>query len=129
LIQRKVRGCRPAYLVRAAGDAEEEREAMRTIVVGAALLACFAAAAASAQDAERGGRLAEAWCSSCHVVAPEAAGGDAGPAFKTVANREGQTLGGIMAWLFEPHPPMPDLMLSPADFRDLAAYIMTLRDK
>ncbi len=36
-----------------------------------------------------------AGASSCHVVAPEQAGGDAGPAFDEVANREGQTLGGI----------------------------------
>ncbi len=100
---------------------------MRVAVLGAMALIVWGSASASAQDAERGRALAEAWCTSCHVVAPNKAGGDVGPAFETVANREGQTLGGIMAWLFEPHPPMPDLQLSPADFRDLAAYIMSLR--
>ncbi len=100
---------------------------MRSACLCAAALIVAGTAAASAEDAERGGRLAEAWCSGCHVVAPDAGGGDAGPAFETVANREGQTLGGIMAWLFEPHPPMPDLRLSPAEYRDLAAYIMSLR--
>jgi mono/diheme cytochrome c family protein len=102
---------------------------MRSACFGAAALIVAGTAAASAEDAERGRQLAEAWCTSCHVVAPNEAGGDAGPAFETVANREGQTLGGIMAWLFEPHPPMPDLKLSPAEYRDLAAYIMSLRQE
>jgi cytochrome c len=102
---------------------------LRFAVLGAVALIVWGSAPASAQDAGRGRALAEAWCTSCHVVAPKTAGGDIGPAFETVANREGQTLGGIMAWLFEPHPPMPDLQLSPADFRDLAAYIMSLREQ
>jgi mono/diheme cytochrome c family protein len=75
---------------------------------------------ASPQEVERGRMLAERWCAACHVVGPETPGGDLGPVFEAIANREGQTLGGIMAWLFEPHPPMPDLLLSPAEFRDLA---------
>ena len=102
---------------------------MRRAFKGAAALIALGASAAGAQDVERGHGLAERWCSECHVVGPEQGGGDIGPAFGTVANREGQTLGGIMAWLFEPHPPMPDLLLSPAEFRDLAAYIMSLREE
>ncbi len=112
---------------------------MKSSAIGAAaLFVCWAAAAAAqdsqripiaGQDVERGRALAEAWCSSCHVIGANEAGGDAGPAFETVASREGQTLGGIMAWLFEPHPPMPDLMLSPAEFRDLGTYIMSLREE
>jgi mono/diheme cytochrome c family protein len=104
-------------------------DAVRNACLGAAALIVTVTGVAAAEDAERGRALAEAWCTSCHVVAPEASGGDLGPAFETVANREGQTLGGITAWLFEPHPPMPDLQLSPADFRDLAAYIMSLRQQ
>ena len=102
-------------------------------MLGAVALIASGVAAASAQPPapgiERGRLLAESWCSSCHVIGPDTAGGDIGPAFATVANREGQTLGGILAWLFEPHPPMPDLLLSPAEFRDLAAYVMSLRDR
>lgn len=101
---------------------------MRRMSVGAAALAALGSAAA-ADDVERGRSLAERWCTTCHVIAPDNAGGDVGPSFETVANREGQTLGGIAAWLFEPHPPMPDLQLSPAEFRDLAAYIMSLRER
>jgi mono/diheme cytochrome c family protein len=102
---------------------------LRSGCLGAVALLLSGTGAASAQDVGRGRALAEAWCATCHVVAPDQPGGDAGPAFQTVANREGQTRGGIMAWLFEPHPPMPDMMLSPADFRDLAAYIMSLRQE
>lgn len=104
---------------------------MRRLCLGALALMIAAAgvAAAQDQDVERGRALAGAWCSSCHVVAPNEAGGDVGPAFETVANREGQTLGGTMAWLFAPHPPMPDLLLSPAEYRDLAAYVMSLRQE
>ena len=102
---------------------------MRRALIGVAVLIALGASAAGAQDAERGRALAERWCADCHVVAPGQGGGDIGPAFGTVANREGQTLGGIMAWLFEPHPPMPDLLLSPAEFRDLAAYIVSLREE
>jgi mono/diheme cytochrome c family protein len=100
---------------------------VRNALLGATALIVSGTAIASAEDAERGRALAEAWCSGCHVVAPDAPGGDVGPAFAAVANREGQTLGGTMAWLFAPHPPMPDLQLSPADFRDLAVHIMSLR--
>jgi mono/diheme cytochrome c family protein len=84
---------------------------------------------APAGGVKRGRILAEEWCAACHVVGPETPGGDIGPVFETIANRAGQTLGGTMAWLFEPHPPMPDLLLSPAEFRDLVSYIMSLRDE
>ncbi len=102
---------------------------MRFALSGAMALIAATTAAASAQDADRGRELAERWCVTCHVIGPNVAGGDAGPAFESVANRDGQTLGGILAWLFEPHPPMPDLLLSPFDYRDLAAYVMSLRDE
>lgn len=100
---------------------------MRNLIFCAFAAWLAGAVGTAAADAERGAALAERWCSSCHVVAANAPGGDAGPAFASVANRDGQTVGGLMAWLFEPHPPMPDLRLSPADYRDLAQYIMSLR--
>jgi mono/diheme cytochrome c family protein len=102
---------------------------VRHAFIGAAALVAAGTAVASAQDAERGRALAERWCVACHVIGPQVAGGDIGPAFETIANRDGQTLGGITAWLFQPHPPMPDLLLSPAEFRDLAAYVMSMRDQ
>jgi mono/diheme cytochrome c family protein len=118
----------PGRRARASKHARKPREVdLRDAILAAVALMASGMAPASAQIAERGRALAEAWCTGCHVVAPNEAGGDVGPAFETVANREGQTLGAVTAWLFEPHPPMPDLQLSPADFRDLSAYIMSLR--
>ena len=102
---------------------------MRRAIPGAAALILLGAATAGAQDLDRGRALAERWCATCHVVGPEHPGGDAGPTFEAVANRDGQTLGGILAWLFEPHPPMPDMLLSPFEYGDLAAYIMSLREE
>ena len=102
---------------------------MRFALTYAAAFIAVGSAVASAQDADRGQALAKRWCVTCHVIGPDQSGGDVGPAFQSVANREGQTLGGITAWLFQPHPPMPDLMLSPVEFRDLAAYIMSLRSE
>jgi mono/diheme cytochrome c family protein len=78
----------------------------------------------SAEIARRA--LALRWCVSCHVVAPDAADGDAGPTFTSLASRLGQTEQALHNWLAEPHPPMPDLGLAATEFDDLAAYIMSL---
>lgn len=98
---------------------------MRTILTVVALLSAITPA--GAQDIDRGRDLALRWCVSCHVVAPDAAGGDAGPAFAGVAARPGQTEQAIRNWLADPHPPMPDLNLSATEFNDLAAYIFSLK--
>jgi mono/diheme cytochrome c family protein len=98
---------------------------MRTILISTALLA--GTAAANAGDAERGGNLALRWCVSCHVVAPNAPGGDAGPAFPGLAARPGQTEQALRNWLADPHPPMPDLGLAVTEFDDIASYIMSLK--
>ena len=90
------------------------------------LLAGLAAALAapSAADAERGAELARRWCTPCHVVAPDEAGGDAGPSF--MAMRAGRTEPGLRAWLFQPHPPMPDLNLTADEIDAILAYIRAL---
>ena len=82
---------------------------------------------ANAGDIERGRALSLRWCVSCHVVAPDATGGDAGPAFASLASLPGQTEQALHNWLAEPHPPMPDLDLTAVEFGDLAAYIMSLK--
>ncbi|TFH40591.1 MAG: cytochrome C552 [Lysobacterales bacterium] len=98
---------------------------MRAILFSAALVA--GAATANAGDVERGGNLALRWCVSCHVVAPDTTGGDAGPAFASVASRSGQTEQALRNWLADPHPPMPDLGLAATEFDDIASYIMSLK--
>ena len=97
---------------------------MRAVHLCAALLA--GTTIANAGEVERGHDLALRWCVSCHVVAPEADGGDTGPTFASVARRPGQTEQALRNWLADPHPPMPDLDLAATEFDDLASYIMSL---
>jgi cytochrome c len=98
---------------------------MRTVLFCTALLA--GTAIANAGEVERGRELALRWCVSCHVVAPDADGGDTGPTFVSVALRPGQTEQALRNWLAEPHPPMPDLGLAATEFDDIASYIMSLK--
>jgi len=99
-------------------------------VLALALLAPLAVAPAktfAAGDAEAGKALAAQWCQSCHVIAP---GGpkasDSAPSFQQVAQDPATTEGGLRAWLFDPHPPMPNLNLSQPQIDDLTAYILSL---
>lgn len=81
----------------------------------------------AAADPERGHRLAQRWCIGCHVIGPNTAGGDAGPAFPVVAARPGTSFESLRNWLADTHPPMPDLNLSATEFDDLADYILSLK--
>ncbi|HUF56609.1 MAG TPA: cytochrome c [Thermohalobaculum sp.] len=87
-------------------------------------LALAGLAAPAAADAERGAELARRWCTPCHVVAADEPGGDAGPSF--MAMRAGRSEPGLRAWLFQPHPPMPDLALTAAEIDAILAYIRAL---
>lgn len=105
---------------------------MRGVVIclcaGAGLALASGSAVLAEPDTARGEALAKRWCVSCHVVGSDQPGGDAGPSFASVAERIGQTAGEIETWLAEPHPPMPDPGLGAPEYRDLAAYIMLLRE-
>ena len=98
---------------------------MRAILFCAAVLA--GSVIANAGEIERGRELVQRWCVSCHIVAPEVDGGDAGPTFVSVALRPGQTEQALRNWLAEPHPPMPDLGLAATEFDDIASYIVSLK--
>jgi len=75
----------------------------------------------------RGHMLAERWCTSCHVVDLEGEGGDAGPAFVSIASRPTVTEKSIHDWLSVPHTTMPEFLnLVETDFNDIASYIMSL---
>ena len=91
--------------------------------LGLAFLPGLAAAQMDA-EAERGRELALRWCTQCHVIAPDEPGGDAGPAFTTLMAERSEP--GLRAWLFQPHPPMPDLDLSGDEIDAILAYIRTL---
>ncbi len=80
---------------------------------------------ARAADVAKGGALAKRWCAECHAVAPDQqrAQSDA-PSFAAIsANRR---VPGIVAFLGQSHPRMPDMNLSRDEIADLIAYMHTL---
>ena len=81
-------------------------------------------------DKARGQALAERLCTNCHLVA---AGQDHAnvdvPSFREIANREGQTIGAITGRIILPKHPMPQIPLDKSELADLAAYILSLRDR
>jgi cytochrome c2 len=97
-----------------------------TIAIATLILAAGQAYADDAADIAAGADLAKRWCSKCHVIGPEAAGGDAGPSFESVAKRPGVSEQSIETWLADPHPPMNTLSLTATDTRVLTRYIFSL---
>jgi len=97
-------------------------------------LICFIAAVAVGEaafgalaggDPVNGKTLAERWCASCHLVSPEQpVTTTEAPPFESLAARSPEAL---QAFLFNPHPPMPQLYLTRQEIRDLAAYIASLK--
>jgi mono/diheme cytochrome c family protein len=81
-------------------------------------------------DPVQGKTLAESLCTNCHLVASgqEHVSADV-PSFREIANMEGQTAGDITAHLILPKHPMPQIPLTKDELADLAAYILSLRDK
>jgi len=98
---------------------------LRAVPISALIL--IVAIAPASADPGRGLLLAERWCVGCHVIGPDSPGGDAGPAFPAVAQRPDTSFDSLRVWLADPHPPMPDLDLSAAEFDDLADYILSLK--
>ena len=89
--------------------------------------AVVAALPASAQDAARGQRLAEQWCSNCHAV--ERRGSDSVPTLQQIANLPGRDAAMLRGFLTNPHPPMPPFAIGRDDIEDLVAYITSLRQR
>jgi mono/diheme cytochrome c family protein len=79
-------------------------------------------------NAERGGKLAERWCSTCHIVSDtQARATTEAPTFQSIAERSPEAIDALGAFLMDPHPPMPDLSLTRQEIRDLLSYIESLR--
>lgn len=51
------------------------------------------------------------------------------PSFREIADKEGQTTGALVARIILPSHPMPQIPLETNELNDLAAYIMTLRNR
>jgi mono/diheme cytochrome c family protein len=81
-------------------------------------------------DKAHGQALAERLCTNCHLVAADQQHANADvPSFREIANREGQSAGTITAEIILPKHPMPQIPLDKTELADLAAYIMSLRDR
>jgi mono/diheme cytochrome c family protein len=81
-----------------------------------------------AADAYNGSRLAERWCSSCHIVSSAQRGGvDGTPSFASIAQRADLSVEKLAFFLLDPHPKMPNMSLSRDEAQDIAAYIAKQR--
>jgi cytochrome c len=80
-------------------------------------------------DVAHGLALAERLCVACHVVKHDVPGPRiAGvPSFPTIANLPDQTADRLSGRIMAPHPPMPTIALTAVEIRDLAAYILSLK--
>ncbi len=89
------------------------------------------ARAQEAGDTAEGHKLAETWCSACHVVGPTQQRGisNGAPTFAAVARMKSTTVLSLHAFLQTPHDRMPDLHLSHDDIDNISAYILSLRGK
>ncbi|MFZ5691943.1 MAG: c-type cytochrome [Pseudomonadota bacterium] len=101
----------------------------RTSAIAAMIGALANGAAAQAiGDPKAGWRLAEAWCSECHAVQPERAGGLLrAPSFADVAKRPGTTPLSLNVFLRSNHDNMPNLILKRDEADDIVAYILSLK--
>ena len=99
------------------------------LLLGAGL--ALAGPVTSAPDPVHGKDLAERLCSNCHLVGSgqqQQANADI-PSFHEIANQQGQTAGTITAHIVVPKHPMPTIPVTKSELADLAAYILTLRDR
>jgi mono/diheme cytochrome c family protein len=103
---------------------------METIHAGPLVSAfiLLVANSAVAADATNGERLAERWCSACHVVtsAQRQANADA-PPFEEIAKRPAFSESGLTTFLLDPHAKMPNMNLTRSEAGDIAAYVAKLR--
>lgn len=98
------------------------------ILGSAALALALLVPALARADAANGARLAERWCSSCHMIGytPPAQTQVGPPSFPAIA-KGGLTAAQLRTFLTKPHGAMPDLSLTRAEISDLVAYIESLR--
>ena len=103
-----------------------EAPALAFVVLGA--VAPVPAMGQDFGDPVAGRKLAEAWCSTCHLVHDGKLGTVTGaPTFASIAaNREISGLA-LRVFLRTPHERMPDLQLSNGETDDLIAFILSPR--
>ncbi|MGR7997486.1 MULTISPECIES: c-type cytochrome [unclassified Xanthobacter] len=99
------------------------------LALGLVLSGGVAAHAAEPADAAAGQALANRWCASCHVVdANQKTAQSDAPSFTAIAAGNAELSAPWLAFrLLSPHPQMPQVSLSRAEARDLAAYFESLK--
>jgi mono/diheme cytochrome c family protein len=100
---------------------------MNRTTAGLAAMALVLSGVPAWADAAKGKVLAQRWCASCHIVAPDQqqASADA-PPFAGIARAPGFSAQRVAFFLLDPHPKMPQMALSRRDAEDIAAYIAAL---
>jgi mono/diheme cytochrome c family protein len=90
---------------------------------------CVPAVAQEIGDIAAGRRLANNWCSSCHVVDASSRQGVSNgvPTFSAIAHMKSTTQMALRAFLQTPHSRMPDLHMSREEIDNITAYILSLR--
>lgn len=95
---------------------------------GALLLAATSAFAAALPrgNAEAGKQLVLNSCTACHAPMNPANASDQAPPLSFLAHDNKADPRWVRAWLMDPHPPMPGIMLSRQQVADVMAYLSTL---
>ena len=102
---------------------------MRMIPFVVAVVLWGVSAAAAQGDPRNGRAIARSWCTGCHLVEPSGLGSDTAPPFAVIANDPARTAPRLKRWLADPHPPMPNLKLTPREIDDVVAYLESLKKK
>lgn len=85
--------------------------------------------ASFAQNAEHGRRLSERWCSECHAVGSASDKIHRAPSFASIAAKDAIDLDMIASFLLLPHATMPNPPLSRKDARDIAQFIIDMKNQ
>ena len=96
-------------------------------MVAAILVGAISAAQAAAAASARAGRdLFMRTCIACHVTDNASTASDHAPPLSAIARANKERPDTIRAWLTNPHPPMPNLMLSRQQMSDIIAYLNSI---
>ena len=101
------------------------------LICAVCILAAWSATIATAATQDRvaeGHKLAQQWCTGCHIIEPgTTSASDVAPPFPKIAQDKRLTPDQLRVWLTNPHPPMPNLSLTREEIDNLVAYIGSLR--
>jgi mono/diheme cytochrome c family protein len=77
-------------------------------------------------NAEAGKQLVLNSCTACHAPMGTTHASDQAPPLSFLAHDNKSHPEWVHAWLMDPHPPMPEIMLSRQQIADVMAYLATL---